>query len=160
MSFGLLCFHNPLKTINKDTSVSECFSYEMEVRDYECDMQGIVNNSVYQNYLEHARHKFLITKGIDFQEYTLKGINFVVIRAEIDYKFPLRGSDEFYVTVEMLRESKIKIAFNQTIFRKEDDKLIVNAKIIATALNERGRPKIPDELNEILDSAHDLKNSQ
>ncbi|MCW8814414.1 MAG: acyl-CoA thioesterase, partial [Chlorobium sp.] len=27
------------------------FSLTMLVRDYECDMQGIVNNSVYQNYL-------------------------------------------------------------------------------------------------------------
>lgn len=128
------------------------FKYEMEVRDYECDMQGIVNNSVYQNYLEHARHKFLVREGIDFQEYALKGINFVVVRIELDYKFPLRGSDEFYVTVEMVRESKIKIAFNQAIYRKSDDKLIVSGKVIATALNERGRPKIPDELNAILDS--------
>jgi acyl-CoA thioester hydrolase len=135
--------------------MNDSFIYEMEVRDYECDMQGIVNNSVYQNYLEHARHKYLITEGIDFQEYALKGINFVVIRAEIDYKFPLRGSDEFYVSVEMVRESRIKIAFNQSVFRKEDDKLIVTAKIIASALNERGRPKIPDELNEILDKVND-----
>lgn len=31
------------------------FSIEMEARDYELDLQGIVNNSVYQNYIEHAR---------------------------------------------------------------------------------------------------------
>ncbi|NLI24182.1 MAG: acyl-CoA thioesterase, partial [Bacteroidales bacterium] len=30
------------------------FELEMEVRDYECDIQGIVNNAVYMNYLEHA----------------------------------------------------------------------------------------------------------
>ncbi len=131
--------------------MADIFKYEMEVRDYECDMQGIVNNSVYQNYLEHARHKFLLTEGIDFQEYALKGINFVVIRIEMDFKLPLRGSDEFYVTVEMVRESKIKIAFIQSIHRKADDKLVLSGKVLATALNERGRPKIPDELNEILD---------
>jgi acyl-CoA thioester hydrolase len=31
---------------------AHAFASEMSVRDYECDMQGIVNNSVYQNYLE------------------------------------------------------------------------------------------------------------
>jgi len=28
------------------------FKVDFEVRDYECDLQGIVNNAVYQNYLE------------------------------------------------------------------------------------------------------------
>ena len=35
----------------------------MEVRDYECDLQGIVNNAEYQHYLEHARHQFLRSVG-------------------------------------------------------------------------------------------------
>ncbi len=131
--------------------MNENYKLELTVRDYECDMQGIVNNSVYQNYLEHARHQFLKTVGIDFKEYALKGINFVVIRIEMDYKLSLSGGDDFYVTVEMVRESAIKIAFNQNIHRVSDDKLVLKGKVIATALNVRGRPKIPQELNEILD---------
>ena len=41
------------------------YTVKMSVRDYECDLQGIVNNAVYQNYLEHARHLYLQSKGID-----------------------------------------------------------------------------------------------
>ena len=36
------------------------FEIEMQVRDYECDIQGIVNNAVYQNYLEHTGMNFCI----------------------------------------------------------------------------------------------------
>ena len=50
------------------------FSMEFDVRDYECDMQGVVNNSVYQNYLEHTRHKYLQEIGLDFAMLTEKGI--------------------------------------------------------------------------------------
>ena len=49
------------------------FELEMQVRDYECDVQGIVNNAVYQNYLEHARHEFLHAVGCDFHALRAEG---------------------------------------------------------------------------------------
>jgi acyl-CoA thioester hydrolase len=127
------------------------FSLKMEVRDYECDIQGIVNNGVYQNYLEHARHLFLKQIGIDFADLAKKGINLVVVRAELDYKFPLSSGDVFAVGLNLKRESRLKFAFYQDIYRASDHKLIMNAKIIGTALNERGRPEIPEELNQFLE---------
>ncbi len=128
------------------------YSIEMEVRDYELDLQGIVNNSVYQNYIEHARHVYIKKLGIDFKEYSQKGINFVVVRAELDYKFPLTSGDKFWVGVRMDMESPVKFAFYEDIYRSSDDKLILKAKIIGTALNSRGRPQIPDEVKSIFSS--------
>ena len=121
----------------------------MEVRDYECDLQGIVNNSVYQNYLEHVRHEFLKRNGVDFVEYARRGINLVVIRAELDYKYPLTAGDRFVVGLDVVRESKVRFAFHQDIYRAEDKKLALKAKIIGTALNERGRPSIPKQLDDL-----------
>lgn len=126
------------------------FTLDMEVRDYECDMQGIVNNSVYQNYLEHARHVYLKTVGIDFKEFTERGINLVVVRAELDYKSPLQSGDRFAVGLTMVRESPLKFAFHQEILRLPDMKLAIKAKITGTALNGRGRPEIPAELEALM----------
>jgi acyl-CoA thioester hydrolase len=122
---------------------------EMEVRDYELDMQGIVNNAVYQNYLEHARHEYIKTLGLDFAEYSKRGVNFVAIRIELDYKYPLKSGDRFTVSVQAAMESPLKIVFNQTITRVPDKKLICKGKVLATALNERSRPCIPDEVKSI-----------
>jgi acyl-CoA thioester hydrolase len=127
------------------------FTLEMSVRDYECDMQGIVNNSVYQNYIEHVRHEYLKKVGIDFSEYTRQGINLVVVRAELDYKYPLASGDAFMVGLNMRRESTLKFAFYQDIFRLSDHKLILKAKIIGTALNEKGRPEIPKQLDQLME---------
>ncbi|NTU45162.1 MAG: acyl-CoA thioesterase [Chlorobiaceae bacterium] len=126
------------------------FTLEMSVRDYECDMQGIVNNSVYQNYIEHVRHEYLKQVGIDFSEYTRRGINLVVVRAELDYKYPLASGDRFVVGLQMRRESALKFAFYQDIFRLPDLKPVLKAKIIGTALNQRGRPEIPEELDRLM----------
>lgn len=126
------------------------FTVEMSVRDYECDMQGIVNNAVYQNYLEHARHVCMKAQGIDFKSYAVRGVNFVVVRAEVDYKHPLTSGDAFVVGITMAKESRLRFAFYQDIRRLSDHKLAVRAKIIATALNARGRPEIPPEVEGVL----------
>lgn len=133
-------------------TVSEPSNYTlaMSVRDYECDIQGIVNNGVYQNYLEHARHEYLKAIGIDFADYAKRGINLVVVRAELDYKVPLQSGDKFNVSVKMVRESRVKFAFLQEIYREDEDKLVLCAKIIGTALNPRGRPEIPAQLDALL----------
>jgi acyl-CoA thioester hydrolase len=126
------------------------FTHDMQVRDYECDMQGIVNNGVYQNYLEHVRHLYLKSIGIDFAEYTRNGIILVVVRAELDYKHPLTSGDAFRVGLNLVRESRLRFAFLQDIVRLADDKPVMAARIIGTALNARGRPYLPPELDAAL----------
>lgn len=123
---------------------------KLEVRDYECDIQGVVNNSVYQNYLEHARHKYLLDLGIDFADLANQGVNLMVIRAELDYKSSLKPGDKFIIKSSITRVSKIKFAFEQNIIT-EDGKKVVIGNIIGTALNGRGRPFMPDFICELLD---------
>ena len=123
------------------------FELEMQVRDYECDIQGIVNNSVYQNYLEHTRHEFIKTAGLDFSKLHDEGIDPVVYRACLDYKFPLKSGDKFYSKLNFEREGSLKLNFIQSIFRKSDDKLIVKAKITTVVL-KKGRPIAPDVIVE------------
>ena len=123
------------------------FEIELEVRDYECDLQGIVNNSVYQNYLEHCRHKFLHHVGLDFAELHNDGIDAVVIRAELDYKFPLRPADVFLVRLKMGKQGRLRIIFDQQVIRKQDEKVMVNARI-TTVLTKNGRPVSPEILEE------------
>jgi acyl-CoA thioester hydrolase len=132
---------------------ADLFKVEFEVRDYECDFEGIVNNAVYMNYLEHARHIFLKQHGIDFIALAKRGINLVVIHAELDYLYPLRTEDRFYVTARMERVSRIRFGFLQEIYRLADDKPILKARITGTSLNEAGRPHFPKELEELIEGA-------
>jgi acyl-CoA thioester hydrolase len=119
------------------------FELELQVRDYECDIQGIVNNAVYQNYLEHCRHKFLNHVGLDFAQLHKEGIDAVVIRAELDYKFPLHPGDDFIVRLKMSKHGKLRIIFNQQIIRKTDEKPMVNARMTAV-ITKNNRPIPPD----------------
>ena len=117
------------------------YRLEMSVRDYECDIQGIVNNSVYMNYCEHARHEFLLAKGVNFAQLAAEGIDLVVTNAELAYKAPLKPQDKFYVTVQFEMDGRIKMAFVQQIYR-EDDTLMFEARTTGIA-TRKGRPIKP-----------------
>ncbi len=119
---------------------------ELKVRDYECDMQGVVNNSVYQNYLEHARHELLLSRGIDFADMTARGIRLVVTRAELDYRQPLTSGDRFVVRSSLRRLGRLRFEFLQDIFRLEDGRAMLNGRVVGTSLGDGGRPFLPPEL--------------
>lgn len=123
------------------------FCLDFKVRDYECDMEGIVNNATYMNYLEHARHEFLHTVGINFAEMTARGIIMVVTRAELEYKASLKSGDTFKVCVDVERESKLRFTFVQDIFNS-DGKLVLKGRVTGTAVNSKGRPELPAEIEQ------------
>ena len=113
------------------------FSIEMKVRDYECDLQGVVNNANYQHYMEHARHEFLETLGVNFGKLHEDGIDAMVAKITIEYKLPLRSGDKFVIGINIQRQGA-KIVFTQDLFRLSDGKLCTKG-IVETICLENGR---------------------
>lgn len=127
------------------------YHLDMEVRDYECDLQGIVNNARYQHYLEHARHCFLRENGISFAEVTARGIYLIVTRIEIDYKAPLRAGDRFTVGLVLERLSRIRCVFKQEITLRENGRTAIRASVFTAAMNKKGRPvRFPPDLEALI----------
>lgn len=124
------------------------FELELKVRDYECDMQGIVNNSVYQNYLEHVRHEYLLSVGVDFAELCKEGIHAVVARIEMAFKQSLSSGD-IAICKLGIRHEGIKFIFDQNIYRKSDNKLCLVATV-TTVIIENGKMAVPEYLKNAL----------
>ncbi len=99
-----------------------CYETRMEVRDYECDIEGIVNNANYLHYMEHTRHLFLKECGLSFAEMHEKGVDAVVARMNLQFKTPLRCDDEFMSRL-WLEKVGIRYVFHQDIFRASDEQL-------------------------------------
>lgn len=116
---------------------------ELKVRDYEFDMDHVVNNAVYLNYLEHARHEYLREIGIKFGELSKQGVSLVVTRIEAAFKASLVSGDMFCVRTALARKGRIRLEFHQSIHRASDKRLMLTAVVTGTALNSTGRPEIP-----------------
>lgn len=113
------------------------YELEMKVRDYECDLQGIVNNANYQHYLEHTRHEFLSVTGVSFAKLHEEGVDPVVARINMAFKTPLKSGDEFVSKLYMRKEG-IKYVFYQDIFRKNDGKVSLKG-VVETVCVVNGR---------------------
>lgn len=131
---------------------NKVFSLQLKVRDYESDSGGGVNNAVYLNYLEFARYEFLREElKWDLQALASQNIGFVLTRIEVDFRRSLVAGEEFVVETTIKRESKLLFLFTQNIYRLPDRKLMVTAKVFATAINTRtGRTEIPEVLENLL----------
>lgn len=108
------------------------FHIELKVRDYECDMQGIVNNSVYQNYMEHTRHEFILAMGLSFAELCAQDIIVVVARIEIAFKNSLISNDTFTSCVSVKKEG-IKYIFDQAIINSASGQIVATGKVTTVA---------------------------
>lgn len=123
------------------------FSLEFKVRDYECDLQGIVNNANYQHYTEHTRHEFLRSRGVSFANLHARGIDAVVARMQLNFKQPLRSGDSF-VSKLALRKEGIKYVFVQDIYRLPDLRPVFKSTVDTVCL-VNGRLADCEELNRV-----------
>ncbi len=98
------------------------YTLEMKVRDYECDLQGIVNNANYQHYCEHTRHEFIASAGISFAELHERGIDAVVARLDMSFKTPLRSADRFLSCLNVSKDGA-RYVFLHKLYRLPDMKL-------------------------------------
>ena len=111
--------------MNKKTYI---FELPMAVRDYECDVEGIVNNANYLHYMEHTRHQFLLTEGVSFIDLHHRGIDCVVARITVNYKTPLR-SDEQFISCLNIEKEGVKYVFHKNIYRFPDHQLCMKARV-------------------------------
>jgi acyl-CoA thioester hydrolase len=120
------------------------FELEFTVRDYELDTQGVVNNAIYQNYLEHARHEFLKHIGLNFNKLHENGTDAVVHKVELVYKRPLMGDDRFVVRMRVEKDGNVRFVFYQDIYKLPDNELTLKGRITAVFMSN-GRPIRPPE---------------
>lgn len=122
------------------------FYVEITVRDYECDQQGVVNNSVYLNYLQHARHEFGKSVGLDWITLTSKGVNLVLRSIEMNYLRSLYPGDRIKVGAKPLRKGKFRLFFEQEILLLPDEVPVLTA-LMSIACVVDGKPAAPPSID-------------
>ena len=122
------------------------YGTEIDVRDYELDAEGIVNNANYLHYLEHTRHEFCKIAGFTFAQMRENGIDPVLRKVEIEYLTPLKSGDTMESFINMERKGP-RFIFPQDIFRKSDGQPVVKA-LVTVVMLKNGKLSKGDEVAE------------
>ena len=116
----------------------------LQVRTYECDSYGHVNNANYLNYLEFARCEFLKGIGFNYPAMLDAGYGVYVARIEIDYKRPAVVDDLLEIRSWSVKKGAVSGVIAQEIWRGED--LLTTAKVTWAMVDSKGTPtKLPAE---------------
>jgi len=131
------------------TSENLSFNWKSEVRDYEIDFQGIVNNACYFQYMAHTRALHFLKLGIDLVKIAQEEIKGVLIESHTKFLNSLKYKDVYHVTSELTRISRFKLLFNQKIIESNSNKICVIAQNICCILDTNNKPFFPDMLNHL-----------
>lgn len=117
---------------------------------HDTDCGGVVYYANYLKYLEEARTGYLEEKGILMKELIDRGEFFVVVRQEVDYKFPAHYGDILTIDARVDEATAVKVVFAHQI-KNQDNRICVLAKTALVYVDKNLKPKImPKEVKEKL----------
>jgi acyl-CoA thioester hydrolase len=127
------------------------FIWNSEVQENELDIQNIVNNAFYLQYFDHTRIQQLLSKGIDWEEWHRNGFNFVLFHVDMAIKQSLKAHDKFYVKSSYEKSGRLKIIFDQTIYKTSNNTLVAKAiNTLVCVSVKNGKPVMPEQLLTLL----------
>ncbi|HBA89779.1 MAG TPA: tol-pal system-associated acyl-CoA thioesterase [Geobacter sp.] len=127
----------------------------MDVRIYyeDTDAGGVVYHANYISYMERARTEFLRGHGLSVREMHDMGIIFPVVAIEANFKAPARLDDLLEVQTQIVALKNSSFTAAQQVIRKEDGKLLVEAKVTLVCVSPEMRAKrLPIEIRELFHS--------
>ncbi|KAF3788840.1 hypothetical protein EJ110_NYTH20171 [Nymphaea thermarum] len=132
---------------------------ELQVRDYELDQYGVVNNARYAHFVEHGITDLLLKLGIDTDVFISRGFKGAIRETWMKYLSPLKRRDSFVLKMKISEVSATRMRFEYYIFKLTNkevsalnckmfhkEKLALEGTSVVVWLDENLRPtRIPTE---------------
>ena len=119
--------------------------FDLAVRYYETDGQGVVHHSNYLRYMELARIELLNAVGYDYAKIEESGVLLVVAKATVRFKSPARYGDTLRVWIRTERAYGARIDHSYVL--KVGERIVAEAETTIASIDRDGNvQRIPREL--------------
>jgi acyl-CoA thioester hydrolase len=99
----------------------------VQVRTYELDSFGHVNNSVYLNYLEEARSEYLKQMGVSFHDFARHSVHLVIVESYVKYVSAARYGDIIEIAGSIRGVSPVAAYIDYVLTETNSGRLIATA---------------------------------
>ncbi len=113
----------------------------LRVRYVECDMQGRAFNGHYLTWVDMAHTEALRVLTGGYRELTERGIDFVVVAAEIQFRRPAHFDDE--LTIAVVIEPPVRTSLRSRYRIERGTELIAEAALTHVCVNGETFEKMP-----------------
>jgi acyl-CoA thioester hydrolase len=115
----------------------------MDVKIYyeDTDCGGVVYHANYLKYFERARTQFLEDRDISVAEMVRDGTQFMVVRAEINYRAPAFLGQVLSIETRVPERKKSALTFAHTVRERSSGRLLVEGSATLVAVDLQGRLK-------------------
>ena len=111
---------------------------------------GVVYYANYLVWFEVARTDLLRSLGWSYRDMEAAGISLPVIEAHCEYRRPARYDDEIEVRTEGQMLSPVRMQFNYTIVRRDDQSTAASGRTVHAAVTPAGRVcRLPDRIRQV-----------
>lgn len=102
----------------------ETFRWPVRVYYEDTDSGGVVYYANYLRFMERARTEWLRQFGIEQDKVREQdGVLFAVTHVDVAYLKPARFNDCLAVSVELVAQGRVSMSFDQTVARRDDERL-------------------------------------
>jgi acyl-CoA thioester hydrolase len=131
---------------------SSTSTYVIRTRFCDTDLMGIVHHAKYLEYFEAGRVEYMHRRGVEYLEWTRRGIHLPVVEFSIRYRKSVRFDERLAVETTITELGRATVTFIYRVFRGDPGgELVAEGSSMLACVGDDLVPKrIPDDVAAIL----------
>src|SRR5262249_2004040 len=115
------------------------------------DLMGIVHHAKYIEYFEAGRVEYMHRRGVEYLEWTRRGIHLPVVDLSIRYRKSVRFDERVAIETKLVELSRVTVTFPYRVLRGAAGELLAEGSSMLACVGDDLAPKrIPDDVAALL----------
>lgn len=126
-------------------------TYVVRARFCDTDLMGIVHHAKYLEYFEAGRVEYMRRRGVEYLDWTKRGIHLPVVDVAIRYRKSVRFDERLAVETTLIELGRATVKFVYRVRRDASGDLMAEGSSMLACVGDDLVPKrIPDDLASLL----------